>query len=414
MQDVVSRMKPVALYVCLLGLSLFGCAADGRATASGSEKKTEPPSRRAVHVERSRLIELTEHVSSTGTLRPDDVVVVKSEVSGRIASMSIDLGSVVTRGQVLAQIDPTDARLRVAQARASLQQAHALLGVPEDKPGSDELDPEQVSLVRQAQATLDEARGTYERSSTLVASKLIGKADLEASRGSLLRAEGALSSAREEVHNRRALVKQREAELALAERALANTQIVSPLDGFVQLRHLSRGELVAPGTSIATVVDLDPLRLRLDIPERAASKVALGDLVSVSASDGQVHQGKVARIAPVVDEQNRTLTVEAEIPLDAQLRAGGLVRAEIELGHTARVSMVPSSAVVVFAGLEKVLRVEQGRALETVVVTGRKQEGWTELVRGLAAGVDVIVEPATLQSGDAVDVLEEHSRAEAR
>ncbi|MEY4509025.1 MAG: hypothetical protein RLZZ450_1147 [Pseudomonadota bacterium] len=173
------------------------------------------------------------------------------------------------------------------------------------------------------------------------------------------------------------------------------------------------------------MVDVDPLRLRMEIPDRVASQVAIGDRVRVVSSpvrpgapigtaQDQPRDGKVARMAPVVDDQNRTLTVEAEIPNDPLLRPGAFVRAEIELRHSTRALMVPSQAVVVFAGLEKVLRVEDGKALETVVVTGRKHDGLTELQTGLEPGVPVILEPATLQSGDEVDVVEGHSRAEAR
>jgi RND family efflux transporter MFP subunit len=402
---------------------LLGVLACGDGRGAPTARAAEPARRSSVHVEASRYVELTERVSSTGTLRPDDVVVVKAEVSGRVVAMSVDLGSPVKRGQLLAQVDSTDARLRVAQTRAALRQAHALLGLRE----GDESEPdlEQVSLVRKGQATLDEARGNFERSTALAARKLIGGADLDASRASLLRAESALSSAREEVQNRHAVVKQRQSELALAERALTNTQIVSPLDGFVQVKHVSRGELLAPGSSVATVVDVDPLRLRMDIPDRVASKVVVGDRVHVvtssaaenarvEAEQGHSREGKVARIAPVVDDQNRTLTIEAEIPHDPLLRPGAFVRAEIELGHSTRALMVPSQAVVVFAGLEKVLRVEGGKALETVVVTGRKEDGLTELLSGLQPGVQVILEPATLQSGDEVEVVQGHSHAEAR
>ncbi|MDB4975245.1 MAG: arcA [Myxococcaceae bacterium] len=373
------------------------------------------PEVRRVQIEKIRQVDVREHVSATGTLRPQEQVLVKAEVAGRLASVAVDLGTEVKCGQVIASIDPADLRLRVAQAVAALNQARALLGLsPDGLADAARVDVEQTSAVRQARATHEEAAGQLERSPALFARKMIGPADLDAATAALLRSESALGSAREEIYNRQAVLKQRQAELALAQRALAYTQVTSPIDGVVQAKHLSGGELVAPGTSIASIVDVEPLRLRLEIPERAVSKVRLGDSVRVLPDEEQAYEGRVLRIAPMVDEQNRTLSIEAEVPSHGVLRAGSFVRAEIELGQSARVLMVPTRSVVVFAGLEKVLRVVDGKAVESVVKTGRTEGGLTEIRSGLLEDAWVIVDPNSLATGDLVEVSQEHSRAEAR
>src|ERR1700712_2791553 len=142
-----------ALLLCSLACGCDRPERSGLSTVHAKESSGRP-----VRLARSRLIDLRERVSATGTLRPQDSVVVKAELSGRLSQITVDLGSTVKRGALLALIDPEDYRLRVAQAEAALSQARALLGLPER--GEAVLDVAQASVVRQAQATLEEERGT--------------------------------------------------------------------------------------------------------------------------------------------------------------------------------------------------------------------------------------------------------------
>jgi HlyD family secretion protein len=230
------------------------------------------------------------------------------------------------------------------------------------------------------------------------------------------RAESAMAGAREQVYNRQALLRQRESELALARAALVDAVISSPLDGVVQARHVSVGELLGAGAPVATIVRIDPLRLRLEIPDHEAGKVAVGQHVRVLLGGADGHPGKIARLAPAIDEQSRTLTVEAEVPNPGDLRAGSFVRAEIETGSDS-VLAIPTRALVVFAGIEKVITVEQGKAVERVISTGRRAGELSEVKRGLEEGSEIVLEPGNLQSGDPVEPsaspAQEPSRAEA-
>jgi hypothetical protein len=111
----------------------------------------------------------------------------------------------------------------------------------------------------------------------------------------------------------------------------------------------------------------------------------------------------VARLAPAISEQNRSLLIEAEIPNEhGRLRPGTFARGEIVVQPDRRLVTVPAEALVVFAGVEKVLVVENGRAVEKRVTAGRRTGDRLEILSGLAAGEQVIVRPGALAAGQPV------------
>jgi RND family efflux transporter MFP subunit len=116
-----------------------------------------------------------------------------------------------------------------------------------------------------------------------------------------------------------------------------------------------------------------------------------------------VYEGHVARLAPTISEQNRSLMIEAEIPNpQGRLRPGAFARGEIVVQPDRRLVTVPAEALVTFAGIEKVLVVEGGRAVEKRVTTGRRSGDRLEILSGLAAGEQVILRPGALASGQPV------------
>src|SRR5690606_20438827 len=104
--------------------------------------------------------------------------------------------------------------------------------------------------------------------------------------------------------------------------------------------------------------------------------------------------GRVARVSPAVDESTRTVLVEAELPNeDGLLRPGAFATAEIVTRPDVSAVLVPADAVITFAGVTKVLTIDDGRVVETRIRTGRRVGGDVEVLEGLAAGESVILEP---------------------
>jgi RND family efflux transporter MFP subunit len=403
---------PIMLYrlialcaVAGLVMAAAGCQRDNPATAAQPARPAPAAAPRVVRVVPAARETVPRTVESTGTLAADEQVVLGTKVPGRLSEIEVDLGSRVRKGQTVARIDPSDYRHRLDQAEAALQQARARLGL--SPTGTDDrIDPEQSAVVRQARAVLDEAKLTLERMSRLWDQQLIARSQLDSAQFNLQSAEGRFQDALEEVRNRQAILVQRRSEVDLARQQLADTAIVSPIEAAVSQRQASAGEYLPAGAPVATLVRTHPLRLRLSVPEREAATVRVGQPVRVKMEgDPTAYRGTVVRLAPQISEANRTLLIEAEVPNDAgRLRPGAFARAEVVTQADQTIVTVPASAVLVFAGVEKVMSVKDGKSVEIRVETGRRQGDRVEVTAGLAAGVPVVAQPGNLTGGQTVTV----------
>jgi len=392
----------IRLVLCFVAVSAAACsgsAAQSRTPQSAADAKPV----KVVRVERAPL---SRTVTVTGTLAAEEQVMLSLKVTGRLDEVLVDLGSHVQRGQVLARLSSTDFDLRLRQSEAALQQARARLGL-DPVSGGDAIDIEKTALVRQAQAALDEARRQRERIATFVQRGISARADLESADAQLQIADGRYQDALEELRNRQAVLAQRISERDLAKQQLDDTTLRSPIDGVIRERHAVAGEYRAAGTPIFTVVRQHPLRLQLAVPERASSAVRIGQTVKVSIEgDPDVHPGRIARLSPAITEGTRTLPIEAEVPNEAgKLRPGTFAKAEIVIDEESGL-VVPQSALVVFAGVEKLLVVRDGTAREQRVRAGRRIGDRVEILEGVASGDLVITSPNGLADGAAVRVSE--------
>lgn len=353
---------------------------------------------------RATLRSMERTVLATGSLLAQEQATLSVKVPGRLTVLAVDLGSAVTQGDLIAQIEPRDYELRVQQAAAALSQARATLGLPLEGE-DDHIAPEQTSPVRQAKAVLDEASANRERVLHLSQQGISSAAERDtveaAHKVALNKYEAALDDAR----TRQATLAQRRAELELARKQLADTAVRAPFDGVVQTRIANLGEYVATGSPVVRLVKTNPLRLRLDLAERDGHAVRVGQAVRFTPEGStNLLEARLVRLSPALDSQSRMLVAEADVPNDGSLRAGAFVRAELIVGADERRVAVPATALVVFAGIEKVVLVNTNRALERPVVTGRRGPDWIEIVSGLEAGQPVVLNPGNLQTGQPVEL----------
>src|SRR4030095_3830480 len=300
------------LLFCVLA-SFCGACKSGYQGSAQQARPGENTSARQVKTARVEETPFGETVTANGTLAAFDQSTASVKVAGRLNAISVDLGSVVQRGQVIAQLEPNDYKLRVQQSEAALGQARARLGLSPDGT-DDKVSAEQTGTVRQAKAQLDEARLNRERAVRLVEQGVVARADYDAADASFKVAQSRYQDALEEIRNRQALLAQRRSELALARQQLADTALSAPWDGIVQLKRASVGEYLAAGAPVVDIVRMNPLRLRAEVPERDASTVRFGQNVRVSVEgDGKVYLGQIKRLSPVITAQNRMLMVEADV-----------------------------------------------------------------------------------------------------
>lgn len=393
--------RPRSLSALLFLLALTVCSP---APTSAGRTATERPTR-SVRVATAEVIALPKTILAYGSLAADAEVRLGFRNAGRLQHLDVDLGSSVERGATIAALDTTIFELELREAETAVRQARVRLGLSAD--GDDDVvDPQATAIVRQARAVLTEATVARSRTEELVQKNLAAPAALDVAVAAHGVAESRLQQALEDVQDRLAELANRRASLALAQQRLREATLTAPFDGVAAARHADAQEFVAAGAPVVTILRTDPLRLRLMVPERDAGAISIGQPVqfTVDGVDGE-HTGRIARLSPRIELDNRTLLVEAEVAnAERRLRPGLFARATIAASAPIDRVTVPRAAVVSFAGVDKVFRIDNGAAVEQQVRIGRQLDDRVEIESGLAAGAVVVVEPRDLVDGQRVQV----------
>ncbi len=411
-----STPKPVFIWLPVLPLVLplvliaaFAAACSrtqpqGEGTAVAATKPEAAATSAPVEVTTAAAItrNLQRSVEVVGSLAADEEVVVAAQAAGELSQLNVDFGSYVWPGQIIAQIDQRDAKLKVEQAEAALKQTMARLGMKEGAG----FDPHQNADVRVAKAQLDWAKMDLDRATRLVENGDVSRSVYDQALTNHNLAQARHQAALDAVNQQLAVVEQQRAALALARKAITDTIVRAPIGGAVKEKHASRGSYLPVNGRIVTLVRINPLRLRADIPESSAAAVRVGQTMtlSVEAFPNRTFTGRVVRIGPSLDERTRALTVEAQVANPGNLlRPGMFAKSQLITAKDAPAVMVPQRAVVTVAGLTKVFVVENGRAAERIVKTGATDGELIEVVEGVKSGESVATSNLDkLQTGTAV------------
>jgi RND family efflux transporter MFP subunit len=221
-------------------------------------------------------------------------------------------------------------------------------------------------------------------------------------------AEAAVRAAGETVRNIRATISARKASVDLARKKLADARIVAPLAGFIQERSITEGQFLRNNSPVVVIVQNSPLKLRVEVPESSVNYIGPGRPVqfTVDSYPDRTFQGKVSRLAPSVNQQSRTLKLEAVVNNgDALLKPGQFARVTIQTDRREKVLVAPKEALFSFAGLEKVFVIENGKVSERIVRTGSQVDNVVEVVEGVKEGDMVAVSNlGNLQQGREVSI----------
>jgi len=365
---------------------LCGCSG-GRvsAKAEGTASRERAVTVTAFTVE-SKQVRRT--VEAVGSLFAYDEVVVSSEVDGRADQVLVDVGDHVTKGQTLVEVLPIEFKLAAEQQEAVVEQAKAKLGLSGDD--IEVQDPTQTAAVRKAAADLANAEQKFRRSKSLVERGIVPRQTFEEDELGYKAAQAAYDLALQDVRNLQAALKQERAMRDLANKKLTDTRIIAPFSGYIKERDVTVGQYLKVQTPVMAIVNADPVRVRLKVPEKMAAWVAVGQSVTVSveAFPERDFTGKIWRINPSVDPQTRTFDAEALIENhEGLLKPGFFVKASIPSRKVDSLLLVPQNALNYAYGIYKVyLLADRNKLKEREVRVGDRIGENVEVISGVEEG----------------------------
>ncbi len=379
------------------GLSFLACKrSNGQPNTAASASPT--PAIVTVSTVAAVMRQLPRYFEGTGSLAANQQTDVAAETSGKVAAVSVDIGSSVRRGQTLIRLEDADFKDRVQQAQAQLDQAKATQRQNEAKIGlrpGQKFNPENVPEVRAARAELDLADKNLRRYEKLVESGDVSRAIYDQQKSQRDQAaeqyQALIHQAQQNyaaVANSQAAVDAAQTNLSLARRNLTYTVVTAPMAGYVSDRPADIGEYISPQQKVATIVSLNPLRVRIDVPEQAIPQIHVGESVSVtvSAYPDRSFAGHVARVSPSVTATSRTLTVEADVDNGSgELKPGQFATIRVLLPQTQPAVLVPQRALRTISGATYVFVIKNGLAQQRLVQTGQTESDMVELTSGVAA-----------------------------
>jgi RND family efflux transporter MFP subunit len=413
-QLTFSRAFAMVLAAALAGVGCSQTAAGqpGGGRAGGGGPTVGIKTTTVQHMAIQRQVDLA------GTLMSPDQAKVAAEVPGVVLKVHVQIGSEVKAGDPLVNIEPKELALALARAESALRQTRAQLGMHGPITEGDNPPPDdEIGSVRTASANLADARAALERSKALTANKLSSQVDLQTADTRVKVAEAAYQSAVDTVRGTKALLQDRRASYDLALKKLNDATVRAPITGVVSDSPLQVGEYISERAMVATIVQVNPLKLRTGVQERHAGIVQAGQPVEfrVESFGDTVFHGKVAYVSPALDQTMRTFTMEALVDNgDRRLKPGFFAKGVILTRRDEEVMAVPDTAVSTLAGVSSVYVVEKGKITQQSITLGVRQGNLWEVVDGLkgnetlaasrlnelATGTRVGPEKETTEGGD--------------
>lgn len=370
-------------------VSTLICAGCRRETQAASKVAAGPL---AVSVAPVTSKTVTRVVESVGTLFPFDEAIISAEVDGRVEQVGADLGDAVTTGQTLVRISDEEQRYLVAQNEAQLRQALERLGLKDEKDRVKDI--RETPDVRRARADLFEAEQRYKRTRELVDQGIGAQSDLDTAQARFQSLQAGYDATLNQTRNLIQDVERTKAALEFQRKKLRDTTVKSPYAALVKEKQVTAGQYVRANSPLFTLVKVDPIRLRIEVPERMAPWILIGQKaeVTLEAFADRTFTGKVWRIAPTVDQSKRTFVVEALIQNPRnELKPGSYAKARLTTNRTDTVRMIPSRAVNYVLGTNKAYVVKGGTIDARDVKVGDRFTEEFEILEGLQEGEQVAV-----------------------
>lgn len=328
--------------ISLLSLPLIGLALSGCKKEAGSGGGPSPVAFAAqAVVVAAKAQAISESLSLVGTVAANEMVEIKSETEGTVEKVSFVEGQPVKAGDLLLQLDETKFKATVNEAEANFKLSQA----------------------------------NHERSKQLFQDKLISQ---------------------QEFDQIAAQFQANQADLDLKRRQLKDARIRAPFEGVISSRSVSPGQVIGKNTTLTWVVDLDPVKVEFNVPERYVGQVRVGQKieVTVAAYPGRKYAGEVFFVAPFIESATRTALVKAKIPNEKQeLKPGMFANLDLTLQLKEQAIVIPESSVLASGDRNVIYVVDaQDTAQIRPVKLGIRQAGLVEITGGLQPGERVVAE----------------------
>ena len=351
---MTANVRKLLAAMALVG-GTYGCAPQGGAPAAADAGAVD----RAPQVETLTVEprEFIERIEVTGTTEAIEDATLSAQTSGTVQNL-VAIGTVVKKGQLLAQLDPGLLAAQVRQAKASVEAARASKAL---------------------------AKESFDRQKPLYEEKIISALEFRRIRSDLASAVAQLAQA--------------EGALAQAAKSLANTIVKAPFDGVVEVRFVKEGEQVTPGTPIVRVTNSRVMKVNAGIPERYAADIRVGREASVrfNAYGIETRTGKLTFVGSVIDPSSRTFDVELLLP-----NRDGVLKPEMVARLLVTKTVVEQALVI---PITSVIRDERGTSVYVVArMDGVPIAQLKRIDLGVSSGSDVVVKSG-LDVGEEVVVL---------
>jgi RND family efflux transporter MFP subunit len=354
--------------VGLTGLAFYSRGGDPAAGTAAGERPAGggrfggPRAPMPVEFATASRAAVSDEVMVVGNLIGAATVEIVPKVGGRLQQVLVKLGDTVRRGQVLAKVEDLEIQQQVRQAEASFQVAQA--------------------TIRQREADLKLAKSNLDRNKSLLDRQLLPQQTYEDT-------DARYQAALAQLDLARAQFEQASSRLDELKITLANTSILSPVDGFVGKRFLDPGAFVGTNSPVLSVVDIRTVRLVANLVEKDVKRVQEGTpaVVEVDAFPGERFTGSVSRVAPVFDPATRTAEMEIEVPnARFRLKPGMYARVNLTVDTRTDALTVPRNAIVDVDGRTGVFVAEAGGAQDGATVPPQRRGGTGDPARQGAAG----------------------------
>jgi len=325
----------IVLAVGFIGLVSYRIWDNSKMNTQGSMVKEQA----VFSVEGTVLVpeEFSEELSLTGTLEGDELIEIRSEVSGVVEEINFEEGAKVKKGQVLFRVNDSELRAQLA------------------KMGSAE-----------------------------------GLAEENERRAQLLLEKEAVSQ--EEYDFARAELRSAQAETQLIRAQLAKAGVRAAFSGTIGLRYISEGSYVTPATPIATLVNTEKLKITFSVPEKYSSQIRIRDEISFTTSNSpEEYTAIIYAVEPQVDLSTRTLKMRAVVDnREGKLIPGTFANVFLPLATVEDALMVPAEALIPIQNGKKIFVFRDGFARELEVQTGSRTKDKVQVLKGLKAGDTIL------------------------